>query len=109
MAGSFAPQLAELLEVVEGEAVAGQVEHGVLQGAGVAVGQDESVAVVPAGVGGGVVHDLRPEQVGHRGAAHGGAGMAGVGGLRHVGAEGADGVDALELEGGASVRRRRRR
>ena len=97
MSGSFAPQLAELLEVVEGQVVAGQMEHGVLQGAGVAVGQDEAVAVVPLGVGGGVVHHLRPEQVGHRGAAHGSSGMAGVGGLRHVGAEGTDGVDALDV------------
>ena len=42
--------LAEGLDVVELEAVAGEVQHRVLQDRGVAVGQDEAVAVGPCGV-----------------------------------------------------------
>src|SRR5207248_2905310 len=39
--------LTELLEVLDGEAVTGEEEHGVLQDAGVAGGQDEPITVRP--------------------------------------------------------------
>ena len=53
MAGRAAAPLAELAQVVEGEAVAGQVEHRVQQDRGVAVGQHEAVAVGPVRVAAG--------------------------------------------------------
>ena len=48
-----AAPLAELAQVLEREVVAGQVQHGVLQDAGVPVGEDEAVAVGPLGVAAG--------------------------------------------------------
>ena len=48
----LAAPLAELGEVVEGEPVPGQVEHGVQQDRGVAAGEDEAVAVGPCGSSG---------------------------------------------------------
>ena len=44
-----APELAELLEVVHGEVVAREVQHDVLQGAGVPVAQHEAVERDPSG------------------------------------------------------------
>ena len=67
---------AERLEVVELEAVAGQVELEVERQAGVAHGEDEAVATDPAGVAGVVAQMALEEQVGGRGQAHGGAGVA---------------------------------
>jgi DNA-directed RNA polymerase subunit E'/Rpb7 len=43
----LAAQLAELLEVVQREVVAGEVQHGVQQGTAVTVGQHETVTVGP--------------------------------------------------------------
>lgn len=63
--------LSELLEVVERDLVAREVEHDVLQGAGVSVGQDESVSVEPLGVLGREVHVSGPEDVSGRGHALG--------------------------------------
>ena len=77
-----AAPLAELAQVLEGEVVAGQVEHGVQQDAGVPVGQHEAVAVGPVGVARVVAHDPRPQHVGQRGQRHGRARVPGVGLLR---------------------------
>lgn len=74
--------------------VSREMQHGVLQGAGVSVGQDESIAVDPRGVGGAVGHDLGPEHVGHGRAAHGSTGVARIGGLRLIGRYGANCIDA---------------
>lgn len=60
--------LSERLEVVHRDVVARQVEHDVLQGAGVAVGQHESVPVHPLGVLGVELHVLGPQHV--RGRSH---------------------------------------
>mmetsp|Transcript_21270 Transcript_21270/g.50571 ORF Transcript_21270/g.50571 Transcript_21270/m.50571 type:complete len:670 (+) Transcript_21270:384-2393(+) len=93
------PELPEGLEVIEAAGgVPREVKHRVLEGAGVTVRQDEPIAVDPVRVGRGVPHDLAPEDVGHRGAAHGSSGMAGVRRLDHVGRDGADGVDAFFFE-----------
>ena len=43
---TLAVELAEVLQLIQGEVVAGEVQHGVLQSAAVAVGQHEAVAVV---------------------------------------------------------------
>ena len=77
--GAAAP-LAEAAEVVEGQAVAGEVEHGVEEDRRVPVGQDETVPVGPFGVGRVVAHDAGEQHVGQRGEGHGRAGVAGVGG-----------------------------
>ena len=73
--GDAAP-LAERLEVLERDAVAGQVEERVEQHAGVAGGQDEPVAIGPVRVGRGVAQEPRPQDVGHRRGAHRGARVA---------------------------------
>ena len=97
MAWRLASELTELAQIFGGETVSSEVEHGVLQGASVTVGKDEAIAVVPLGIGGAVFHDLGPEEMGHRSAAHRGARVARVGRLGLVGANGADGVDTFQL------------
>ncbi len=51
MAGRFAVQLPELLDIIQREVVAGEVEIAVLEHTGVAAGEDEAVPVWPIGVG----------------------------------------------------------
>ena len=51
VAGRARLPLAERLDVVELEAVAGEVQHRVLQDRGVAVGEHEAVAVGPVRIG----------------------------------------------------------
>ena len=86
--------LAEVLQVVQGHVVAGEVEGGVEEHRGVARGEDKAVAVGPLGITRVVAHDLGIEEVGKRGVGHGGAGVARIGLLHTVHGEGADGVDA---------------
>ena len=62
--GGDAVELTEVLEVVEGELVAEQVEQGVLQDTAVAVGEDEAVTVEPLGVLGVEPHELVEQHVG---------------------------------------------
>jgi len=62
--GCAALPLTELLEILEGQPVAGQVEHGVLQDAGVTRRQHEAVAVRPHRIRGVVLHHPRPEHMG---------------------------------------------
>ena len=50
------PELAEALQLVEWEVVAGQVQQGIEQHRGVAGGEHEAVAVWPGRVGGVVAH-----------------------------------------------------
>ena len=90
--------LAELLEILQGEPVAGQVEHGVLQDAGVARRENEAVAVRPRGIGRVVAHDARPEDVGQRRQRHRCARVPGVGPLGRVHGQAPDDVDAQLLE-----------
>ena len=100
-----AAELAEALEVVERQAVAGEVEHAVEQHAAVAGRQDEAVAVGPLGVRGVVLEVAGPQHVRHGGEAHRHAGVAGVGLLHGVDRQKADGVDAGLLEGLGPVSR----
>ena len=86
MARSLAAQLPKLLAVIEGDVVAGQVEHAVLERTSVSVTQDEAVAVRPLGTARRKRHVLRPEEVSHRSAAHRGAGVSRISSLDHVGA-----------------------
>ncbi len=66
VAGRPRLELAELLQVVELEAVPGQVQQRVLQDRRMAVGQHEPVAVGPFRIGGIVLHDPRVEDVTER-------------------------------------------
>ena len=91
VAGGFAVQLAEVFQVIQREVVAGEVQGGVLQHGGVAVGENEAVTVVPLGVGRVDAQVFEPEDGSHVGHAHRRAGMAGVSFLDGIHAEDADG------------------
>ena len=93
VAGGVRAPLAELLQLSHGQVVAGEVQRTVEQRGGVAVREDEAIAVDPLGVGGIVLHELVVEQIGDGGAAEGCAGVAGVGFFNGVDGEEAEGVD----------------
>ena len=93
-----AAPLTELLDVVEREVVAGEVERRVQQHAGVSRRQDEAVASEPVGVRGIVAEMPLPQHVRDRRKGHRGPGVAGIGLLHRVHREGADGVDAELIE-----------
>ena len=109
--GRPALPLPELLDVVEAEVVAGEVQAGVLEHAGVAGAEDEAVATGPVRVDRVVVHDPRVEGVAERGETHRGARVAGVGLLDGVHRQRPDRVDRqlVELAGTGVARGRRLR
>ena len=108
--GVLRPPLTELLQVVHREVVAGEVQRGVLQDAGVPGREHEAVAVGPGRVGWVVAHALAVEDVGDRRERHGGARVTGVGLLHRVHGEAADGVDRERLDvGGHTTPRGRNR
>jgi len=94
MAGRCALPLAELLEILQGDAVAGQVEQAVQQHAPMPGGQDEPIAIRPLRIRGVVLHELRPQHIRHRRCAHRQAGVAAVGFLNSINRQHPDGVDA---------------
>jgi hypothetical protein len=100
------PVLAELLQVVELESVAREVEHGVQQHRRMPGRQHEAIAVGPVRLGGVVAHDARVEDVCERRQGHGRARMTRVRLLDRVHGEAADHVDgtALERLGGCDPR-----
>ena len=100
VAGRDAAPLAERLEVVERDRVAGQVEERVEQHAGVAGAQHEAVAVGPVGLGRGMAQEARPQHVRHRRRAHRGARVPGVRLLDGVDRERPDRVDGELVEVG---------
>ena len=97
--GQRAP-LPQRLEVVEAQAVAGQVELDVEGQARVPAGQHEAVASRPVGVGRVVAHDTVEQQVGGGREAHGGAWMAVAGLLDGIHGQHACGVDRPAVEVG---------
>ena len=100
-------ELAEALELLERQIVAGEVEHRVEQHGGVTRAEHEAVPIEPVGARGGVLEEGGPQRVGHRRGAHGRAGMATVGLLDPVDGKDADGVDGLllvQVRGGAVQR-----
>ena len=60
----------EVLELLDGQPIAGQVQQGVEEHAGMPGGQHEPIAVRPAGLRGRVAKVSRPQDVGHRCRAH---------------------------------------
>lgn len=74
-----AVDLTEVLQVVERDTVAEQVQQSILQHAAMAVGEDEAVAVEPLGVLRVEGHELVEQDVGDRSHAHGRTGVARVG------------------------------
>ena len=73
---------------------AGQVQHRIEQGRGMAVGQHETVAVRPDRILGIEAQEVLPQRVNHRRHPHRRPGMAGFRLLNRIDAQGADGVDA---------------
>jgi hypothetical protein len=98
--------LPELLQVVEREVVAGEVQRRVLEDARVAGREHEAVAVGPVRIGRVVSHALAVEDIGDGRERHGGSRVAGVGLLDRVHGEAADGVDRelLDVGGHATPR-----
>jgi len=99
VARRLAVQLAEVLQIVDGQIVAGEVQQGVDQHRAVAVGEHETVAVGPVRVGRVVAQVVVPQHLGDLGHAHGRAGMAGIGLLHGVHGQGADGAGQLVEHG----------
>ena len=100
MAGRARAPLAEGLQVLQGDPVAGQVEERVQEHAGVPGGQDEPVAVRPVGMRRGVPQEPRPHDVRHRRGAHGSTRVTGVRLLDTVDRQGPDRVDGEAVEVG---------
>ena len=100
-----AAPLAERLEVLERDLVAGQVEERVEQHAGVAGAQHEPVAVGPVRVRRRVAQEPRPQHVGHRRGAHRGARMPGIRLLDAIDRERPDRVDGQLVEVGGDGHR----
>ena len=90
MARGAAVQLAEVLQLLDGQVIAGEVQQRVLQHRAVAVGQHEAIAVVPQRVGRVVLEVTAPQGHGDVGHAHGRARVPGVGRLDGVHGERAD-------------------
>ncbi len=90
VAGGLAVQLAETLQFLDRQVVAGEVQQRVDQHRAVAVGQHEAVAVGPLGVRRIVLQVVAPQHFGDLGHAHRRTGVAGVGLLHGVHRQGAD-------------------
>ena len=96
--GCSALPLSELLEVIEREVVAAQVEAAVEEHRRVAARQHEAVAVGPRRVRRIVAHRAREQHVAERRERHRRAGMAGFRLLHGVHGQRSNGVDAEEVE-----------
>ena len=98
MAGGRRAELAEVLEVVQREAVAAQVERAVQQHRRVAGAEHEAVAIRPLGMRGRVLHHPRVEHVRERRERHRRPRVAGVRLLDSVHRQRPDRVDAELIE-----------
>lgn len=96
MSRSFGPQGTKRGQILDGDIVARQMQHGILQRARVPIGQDEAIAIDPRRIRRAVRHDTRaaaPQDVCHGRTAHGSTGMARIGRLRLIRRNGADRID----------------
>ena len=105
MAGGPRPPLPEVLDLVEGQVVSGEMEERIEKHRGVPGRQDEAVPVGPAGIGGIVPKMAGPEEVAERRQRHGCAGVPGAGSLDRVHRKRPNGVDAQGLQTGCRSRR----
>ncbi len=94
MAGGLAAPLAELLQVLDLEPVAGEAEHRVQEDRRVAGRQHEPISVGPERVSRVVLHHPRPEDVSEGSERHRGARMTRVRALGRIHREASDDVDA---------------
>jgi hypothetical protein len=92
MARGLGVQLAELLQVVHRQVIAGQVQQRVDQHRAVAVRQHEAVAIRPLGVSGVVAQMVIPQRFSDFRHAHGGAGVAGFGFFDGIHCKRTDGI-----------------
>src|SRR5579859_8176610 len=98
MARCEAAPLAELLELLQREIVASEIEHAIQKHRGVSGREDKAVAVAPGRVARIIVHKARPEQMGKGSQGHCGTGMTGIGLLYRVHCQGADRIDTEFFE-----------
>ena len=96
--GSFRVQLPELLQVVDGDVEAGQVQERVEQHRPMPGAQHEPVTVRPAGILRVEAQMTGPQHVCHRRGAHRHAGVPAVGVFHGVHGQKTDGVDGLLLQ-----------
>jgi hypothetical protein len=95
---SFGAQGTKGGQILNRDIVARQMQHGILQRTGVAIGQDEAIAIDPRRIRRTVRHSVGPQDVRHGRAAHGSAGMARIGRLRLIRRNGADRIDTALLQ-----------
>ena len=93
-------QLAEFLQLIDGERIAREMQQGVQQHRAVAVRKHEAVAVPPFRVAGIVLEHIAPQHLGNVGHAHGRAGMSRIRGLNGIHGERANGVGQGAAGGG---------
>ena len=93
VAGGQRVPLPQRLEILQAQAVAGQVELDVQGEAGVSTREHETIAADPQWIGGVMSHDPLEQQIGGGRQAHGGAGVAVAGLLDRVHGQDANRVD----------------
>ncbi len=111
MSGSAAIELAEILDVVEGNAGfikdfalgvrladSGEMQRRVQQHRGMASGENEAIAIGPQRGGRVVGQKIVPERINDGGEAHGRAGMARIGFLHCIDGKSADGIDTEKIK-----------
>jgi len=98
MSRRLALPLPELLQIIESEIVAGEVEDAVQQHRRVSGGEDEAIAIEPGRVGGIVAQMLRPENVGKGCERHRRARVSRVRFLNGIHGENSDRVDTEIFE-----------
>ena len=84
MAGSLAAQLTKLLQVINGNVITCQMQQRVLQHRTMSIGQHETVAVMPSGIGRVALQVIVPQHLGNICHAHRHARVTGVGGLHRI-------------------------
>src|SRR5208283_5269109 len=112
MAGSFAVDLPEALDFVEGYgeilgrstclvvdfAHASEMQRGIEKHRRVARRKNKTISVRPRGIERIVGQEIMPKRIGNRSESHGRAGMTGVGLLHGVDRESADSIDTKLIE-----------
>ena len=104
VAGGLRMKLAETLQFVDRQVVAGEVQQPIQQHGAMAVRQHEAVAIRPGRIGGVVTHMMAPDDLGDVGHAHRHTGVAGVCLLHRVDREEAQGI--RQQSGGGNRRGR---